>query len=190
MFMNSSWSIANCLRRFANLVENFFLQSTVPDINWHTLTGLSTVSMRLCDLTFDHNLAQLINQPTHICGNILDLALTNGNDKISLLKVHSQFLDQLSTDHYMIIFIIEVKRQSVKNKNLNFSKVNVDLLQFSLINSNLLTCYNMEVICKNSIVGSMHQSISKVKVSNCLITLLPYGLQANLDIKLNAQEPY
>ena len=44
-----------------------------PDINWGTLTGSSTPSKELCNLIFNLNLIQFVEQPTHILGNMLDL---------------------------------------------------------------------------------------------------------------------
>ena len=50
-----------------------------PDIDWNTLSDFSPVSRQFCDLIFDSELSQLINCPTHIHGNILDLLLTLKN---------------------------------------------------------------------------------------------------------------
>ena len=41
-----------------------------PDINWSTLTGSSTAWNNLCEFAFESNLVQLVDSPTHICGNI------------------------------------------------------------------------------------------------------------------------
>jgi len=49
----------------------------LPDINWSILSGSTTISNQFCEYIFDLNLKQLIDQPTHIQGNILDLVLTN-----------------------------------------------------------------------------------------------------------------
>ena len=48
-----------------------------PNIDWQTLTGNCPVSNSLCDFIFDHGLVQLIHEPTHVQGNILDLATSN-----------------------------------------------------------------------------------------------------------------
>ena len=42
----------------------------MPDINWSTLSGSSTISNNFCKFIFRSNLEQLIN---HATGNILDL---------------------------------------------------------------------------------------------------------------------
>ena len=51
----------------------------MPDICWSTLTGTSTASNSFCDLLFELNLSQLVKEPTHCKGNILDLVITNDN---------------------------------------------------------------------------------------------------------------
>ena len=48
-----------------------------PDIDWFTLTGTNLNSSSFCDLIFDINFVQLVDAPTHIAGNNLDLVLTN-----------------------------------------------------------------------------------------------------------------
>ena len=47
------------------------------DINWNSLSGQSPFSTDFCDAIFDLNLHQLIEEPTHIAGNILDPILTS-----------------------------------------------------------------------------------------------------------------
>ena len=60
----------------------------LPDINWDTLTGTSTISNNFCDCAFKSNLTQLVESPTHTGGNILDLVLTNSPEYILSLLVH------------------------------------------------------------------------------------------------------
>ena len=45
----------------------------LPDIQWDTLSSTSSISCAFCDFIFDNSLTQLIDKPTHIQGNILDL---------------------------------------------------------------------------------------------------------------------
>ena len=64
---------------------------------------------------FQNNLSQLINTPTHLKGNILDLVLTNSDELISNVEVtpprHS-----LSSDHYIISFQLLSKSVSSREK--------------------------------------------------------------------------
>ena len=55
----------------------------LPTINWDILQGETPISNLFCDLVFNLNLIQMINEPTHIYGNILDLVLTTNGNKIS-----------------------------------------------------------------------------------------------------------
>lgn len=51
--------------------------------------GSCTCSKLLCDTVFDFNLAQLVQVPTDVKGNILDLVLVSNEDLILALEVHS-----------------------------------------------------------------------------------------------------
>ena len=62
---------------------NTFLIGDVnlPDINW--LDGTSAArGRRILETTVEEDLAQLVDFPTHIKGNILDLVITNCPDKV------------------------------------------------------------------------------------------------------------
>ena len=74
-----------------------------PDINWMSLTGSNHFSNSLCDLLFEHNLNQLVNYPTHIKENILDLALTNC-DSVQNVRIFPQQYLPFPTDHFLISF--------------------------------------------------------------------------------------
>ena len=66
------------------IVGNF----NFSDIDWANYVGSSPKSNKFCDLLFQFNLSQLINEPTHYQGNILDLVITNDEDNIHDLTVH------------------------------------------------------------------------------------------------------
>ena len=48
-----------------------------PKINWHTLSGDFAATALFCVFVFDNDLDQLVTEPTHYQGDILDLILTN-----------------------------------------------------------------------------------------------------------------
>ena len=75
----------------------------LPDIQWDTLSSTSSISCAFCDFVFDNLLTQLIDQPTHIQGNILDLVLSNSNDCITNLSVASNN-NWIATDHFAVTF--------------------------------------------------------------------------------------
>ena len=74
-----------------------------PDINWETLSGGSQVSNIFCDLDFDSNLAQLIEDPTHVGSNILDVSLTSNGEFVCSVAVNPHN-DVLSSDYFIISF--------------------------------------------------------------------------------------
>lgn len=45
----------------------------LPEIHWATLSGSSPSSNLFCDFVFQHNMQQLVLEPTHSKGNTLDL---------------------------------------------------------------------------------------------------------------------
>ena len=99
----TSYISNNVMNRSDNtiLVGDFNL----PDINWDTLSAQSAASKSFCDFVFDKNLTQLVNNPTHIKGNILDLVLTNSSQLIQNLSTNSQ-PNSMQTDHFIITFLI------------------------------------------------------------------------------------
>ena len=84
----------------------------LPDINWTTLSGSSTISNQFCECIFELNLNQLIEHPTHIHGNILDLVLTDVESLIHCLSVDNSKSLPIRSDHYPITFEISASLES------------------------------------------------------------------------------
>ena len=74
------------------------------DIDWSTLTSGSAVANVLCNIIFELNLFQHIDQPTHIQGNTVDLILSSGEDLVHSLKVLPNHQTPIQSDHYIITF--------------------------------------------------------------------------------------
>ena len=74
-----------------------------PDINWDMYSGTTTQSSDFCDLIFELNLSQLVLSATHKAGNILDLVLTNNDELIHDVTIHTVLPDDLSSDHFLIV---------------------------------------------------------------------------------------
>ena len=91
---DSSWS--SMLDYLTHLFTSVDLHVVVvgdfnsPDIYWPLLSASSSFFSQLCDLVFDPNLYQCVDQPTHIKGNILDLIITNSIDRISGVTIHQE----------------------------------------------------------------------------------------------------
>ena len=76
----------------------------LPDIDWDTLSAVSHSSEIFCDFVVNINLTQLIDKPTHVKGNILDLIVTNTSHRIQEIYKYkfSQPLDALRSLYYHI----------------------------------------------------------------------------------------
>ena len=94
-----------------------------PDVDWATYSGSSPKANKFCDLLFQLNLSQLINEPTHNQGNILDLVITNNEDIVYNLFVHPQHYQPISLDHFVVSFSIDSYLDHVTS---NTSKVIFD----------------------------------------------------------------
>jgi len=71
-------------------------------------------SDNFCEFIFDSNLTQLVDTPTHTCGNILDLVLTNCPEQISNLLVHPPQYQCVSSDHHLITFSVAFPSPSIR----------------------------------------------------------------------------
>ena len=71
-------------------------------------------SSLFCDLCFNNNLSQLVSEPTHIGGNILDLILTNKDECIDLLMVQSASLLPFDTDNFSVSYAVNSRWLSSK----------------------------------------------------------------------------
>ena len=98
----------------------------LPDINWNSLTGISTFSTSFCDFIFNYNLVQFVDRPTHIKGNILDIILSNTPFIQDICVVPSQLI---SSDHFIVSFGIEsiVKPVKKHKPELTFDFKNADM---------------------------------------------------------------
>ena len=72
-----------------------------PGIFWVSLTGSYTPFNLFCAYLFNKNLTQLVLSPTHIKGSILDLVLTNKDNRIYYVLLHSQDLP-FPADHFLV----------------------------------------------------------------------------------------
>ena len=105
------------LHIFNSLPRNTFLlingDLNCPDIDWDTLSGSSHLNSALCDTLFELGLTQIIREPTHTHGNILDLLVTNQPEQISELLIDKHTCSSTS-DHHLITYTIKLKPQNVK----------------------------------------------------------------------------
>ena len=114
----------------------------VPDVNWSMLTGLSDFYSMLCDLVFVSNLTQLVNQPTLLQGNILDLVLTTLPNLVCNISV-DQSCCRSHSDHYLVSFNAAGGSRDSKRplrEDFNFSKADLPGLENFLLDCSFDTC--------------------------------------------------
>ena len=93
---------------------------------------------------------QLIECPTHIHGNILDLILTNTDDLIQNVVVLPHNLYPVQSDHFLVNFSMSISEQSLSNITLHYvydySKADFEGLDAYIFNSNLLECLTSQYV--------------------------------------------
>ena len=75
-----------------------------PDINWQNISSSSTTSNLFFEFVTDHCLHQLIDHPTHVRGNTIDLVLSKSCKLINHVSVCSNIpFPGLTSDHNHIL---------------------------------------------------------------------------------------
>ena len=115
----------------------------LPDINWSSLSSQSAVSDEFCDFVFYHNLTQLVEEPTHITGNCLDLILINTPDNIDPIHITQESLIQ--SDHLVLSFTLSTTCRFQESRSLcsfvpDFSKLNYSDLCYQLFTADFSDC--------------------------------------------------
>ena len=145
----------------------------VPDINWATLSGSSMFSNKLCDLVFQFNLPQLVDQPSHICGSILDLVFTNCESDIFVHNTNSFDITSdhhQSPSHFLSVPLIPPIRQ--QDYVFDYSKRDYIGLNQYISACDLTTYYNTTdvnkawTILKQLLLTGMDLFILKIKLKS------------------------
>ena len=145
----------------------------LPDIQWDTLSSASSSSNAFCDFVFDNSLTQLIDQPTHIKGNILDLILCNSCDCVTNIILASDN-NWISSDHFAVTFhlsqLIHPTPTTTPKYVFDFPKANYNGILSYLFDFDYSSClHSQDVdsiwdIIKNSIYTAMNTFIPKVRL--------------------------
>ena len=146
----------------------------ISDVNWDTLTATSSISDSFCDLAFNLNLFQLIKNPTHTQGNILDIMLTNVEESLHALAIHPRDAFPLHSDHYPITFKLLCASYTSPRKCeyiYDYSKANYEGMNALLFNSNISPCLNINDV--ETVWSMIKTSVSKATVC------LPIFLNSN-----------
>ena len=75
----------------------------LPDVHWDRYYGVSSQSQQFAGLVYDLNLTQLVSNPTHKAGNLLDVVLTN-TDVFYDIQTITNLPTGLCSYHFMIVF--------------------------------------------------------------------------------------
>ena len=119
------------------------------------MTGSSHFSSSLCDLFFEKNLVQLISDPTHTHGNILDIVATNSALRISNVSV-DPLLCQSYSDHFLVTFSIHSNSSHHHNQSqnyyvrFNFRQADLGLLADHLLDIDL-SHFSSNNVCVDSL---------------------------------------
>ena len=97
--------------------SNFIIKTTCV-YNYSSIAtyyqGHTDFSSQFCDKIFELNLEQLVDKPTHINGNILDVVLANFIiNQPTVSDAHPQCL---SSDHFIINFSVPTSSHTVEQK--------------------------------------------------------------------------
>ena len=102
--------------------------------NWEESICENVFEQNFIDMFNDLDLKQLIQQPTHNKGKILDLVLTTHPQNISNINVLDENLS-IKSDHFAISFQISEKikkNKKRKRKIYNYTKANWNALNLSI----------------------------------------------------------
>ena len=120
-YLNSLYSLD---KKFAKV---FFIGDVnFNNANWSTMASSCHIEQHFLNTFSNLGMVQLITEPTHKHGNILDVLLTNSVQSITNLCVADKDA-QVRSDHYPITFDIILnikKKKSVKRKIFNFKRAN------------------------------------------------------------------
>ena len=145
----------------------------LPDANWDNYTGSSCFTQDFCEAVFDLNLLQLVNQPTHRKGNILDVILTNQTN-VTNISTLPTLPCGLKSDHFITMFDLSGLPTNEDTKNLkpyptyNYDKADWENMNEYIINFDFRTYYNSVDVnflwefCKSVIFNCIDLFVPKV----------------------------
>ena len=127
-------NIDNLCDLLKNLDRNSIVIGDVnlPDINWLDDSSTSR-GRKVLETTLEEGLAQLVDFPTHIKGNILDLIITNCQDKFISITDEGRIG---KSDHCILKMVLKIKmaKKTDRPTRPNWSKANISGLKSHLRN--------------------------------------------------------
>jgi len=147
-----------------------------PDVDWSTFNANSQFSSNLCDLIFQYNYTQLVESATHVQGNILDLIITNCDESIDNLHIHSVDNPLLKSDHYPVTFNLDMPRncsfttESDSFYIFDYSKADFDSINEYLSLIDFSPCFHSTDVefvwaqIKEILLDTIHQFVPQIKI--------------------------
>ena len=140
--------------------------------DWQGFHSSNAVEQTFLNTFSDLGFVQLVNDPTHNQGNLLDIVLTNNTQLVSDLTVQNDFL-LCKSDHFPISFNIKSnvrrkkapKREMYNFKHANWEAINEEL-RFTDWNS-VLSSHDIQAAWntfKDRLFTSCNRHIPKIKV--------------------------
>ena len=101
-------AISHHIQEMSSICEDIIILGDLnhPLIDWSSLTGNSNSGSIICDCFFNLNLSQLVTEPTHTGGNVLDIVATNNPQAITSLSINSA-PSHIKSDDLIISFAYE-----------------------------------------------------------------------------------
>ena len=158
-------------------ISNLFMVGdfNFPSVDWENLHSSHQIDQSFLTMFSNLGLAQLIDKPTHIAGNILDLLLTDNESVIANLKVNEGW-HLCKSNHFPITFHIKFradKKKAIKREIYNFKHAEWDLINSELSKvdwAHLLHLNNsMETSWQNfktHFFSIINKHIPRIKISN------------------------
>ena len=164
--------LTEVIKHFSTLINSYPRNSLVlvgdfnlPDINWDTLTASSTASRTFCDFIYDNALLQVVDTSTHSKGNILDLIITNSEDSIRDLVIHSCG-HRIISDHFTFTFRLSASAPSSSRSSpiyvYDYPKADYNSLCSFLIDFDFTSCllsHDVDSVW-NSIKSAIYEGIN------------------------------
>ena len=137
-------SVSLFYEEFTNLLEDVAVSPSeillVGDFNFHIDDQNDMSAKRFIDIIESFNFKQLVNQPTHCCGHILDLVFVRSDVDDSFLS-NLRVIDQSISDHSAVNFCLNLAKPPHRKKRITCRKIkdiDFEALNNDICNSDLL----------------------------------------------------
>ena len=190
----SSTHLSQCLELYTSKflhdfpcgIISIFGDFNTPDACWISHSAITASSQAVIDSFDSLNCVQLVTEPTHICGNTLDIFVTNQPELCSV-NVEP---DHFTSDHYPVTVIFHVSNSESITSDLPndipiYSKntFNIDVFMNSLVIFDYLFHVYFRMIPTDFYLAWYDAMIKSVQTSICLKrkkrSMLPFYLSSH-----------